>query len=171
MRLRRRVVPDHLAQEVTQLTSLVRGQTLKAAGRLRHAGQHPVAQPPSGGSQDDMLHAPVLGACLAGDEPPRLESVNQPGDVGVVAREEPREFGHRQRRIQLKKSSRLRRVKIKRGGGDEKSAPVLSKEDAEQFPDRSRRFQLADVRGRLHATILLRSSIVDNLNLLLDWQS
>ena len=171
MRLRGRVVPDHLAQEVTQLTLLVGGETLKTAGRSRHAGQHPVAQPPSGGSQDDMLDAPVLGAWLAGDESPRLESVNEPGDVGVVARKERREFGHRQRRIQLKKSSRLRRVKVKRGGGDEKSAPVLSTEDAEQFPDRSLRFRRVDVHDHLHAHILLRSSTVDNLNLLLDWHS
>ena len=35
--LRGRVVPDHLAQEITQLTLLVGGETLKAPGRSRHA--------------------------------------------------------------------------------------------------------------------------------------
>jgi hypothetical protein len=49
---------------------------------------------------------------------------------------------------------------------------VLSKQSAKQFPDLSRRFHLGDVHGRLHGPpILLRISIVDNLNLLLDWQS
>jgi hypothetical protein len=145
-----RVVPDHLAQKVSQLTLLVRGETLKAAGRLPDTGQHPFAQPPAGCGKDDMLDAPVLGARLAGDEPPRLEPVNEPGDVGVVAGEERGELGHRHRRVQLKKSSRLRRVEVKLSGGDEKPAPVLSKESAKQFPDLSRRLHLADGRGRLH---------------------
>jgi hypothetical protein len=149
--LRGRVVPDHLAQEVTQLALLVRRETLKAPGRSPDAGQHPFAQPTSGRSQDDMLHAPVLAARLAGDESPRLEPVNEPGDVRVVAREERGELGHRQRRVQLKKSSRLRRVEVKLNGGDEKPAPVLSKENAKQSPDLSRRFHLPDFHGRLHA--------------------
>ena len=76
-RLRGRVVPDHLAQEVTQLTLLVRGETLKAPGGSPDAGEHPFAQLPSGRGQDDMLHAPVFGARLAGDESPRLESVDE----------------------------------------------------------------------------------------------
>ena len=97
-----------------------------------------------------MLHAPVLGARLAGDESPRLEPVNETGDVRVVAREERGELGHRQRRTQLKQSSRLRRMKVERSGGDEKPSPVLSKEDAEQSPDLSRRFHRADVHGRVH---------------------
>jgi len=146
-----RVVPDHLAQEVTQLTLLVRGETLKAPGGSPDTGQHPLAQPPPGCSQDDMLDAPVLGARLAGDESPRLEPVNEPGDIRVVAREEHGELSHRQRRVQLKKSSRLGRVKVKLCSGDEKPAPVLSKESAKQFPDLSRRLRLADFRGRLHA--------------------
>lgn len=145
-----RVVRNHLAQEVSQLTLLVRGETLKAAGRLSDAGEHPFAQPPSGGSKDDMFDAPVLGARLAGDESARLESVNEPGDVGVVARKDRGELGHRHRRVQLKKSSRLRGVEVKLSGGDEKPAPVLSKENAKQSPDLSRRFHLADVHGRLH---------------------
>jgi hypothetical protein len=149
--LRGRVVTDHLAQEVTELTLLVGGETLKAVGRSRDARQHPFAQPPSGGSEDDVLHPPVLGARLASDESSRLEPVNEPGDVRVIAREERSELGHRQRRIQLKKSSRLRRVKVKRGGSDEKSAPVLSKEDAKQSPDLSRRLHRGGVHGRLHA--------------------
>ncbi len=130
---------------------LVGGETLKAPGRSPHAGQHPFAQPPSGGGQDDVLHAPVFRARLAGDESPRLESVNEAGDVRVVAREERGELGHRQGRIQLKQGSGLRRVKVKRGGGDEKSPPMLSKEGAEQFPDLSRRLHRADVHRRLHA--------------------
>ena len=79
--LRGRVIPDHLAQEVTQLTLLVRGETLKATGRSPDAGKHPFAQPPSRCRQDDVLHAPVLGARLAGDESPRLEPVNEAGYV------------------------------------------------------------------------------------------
>ena len=99
--LRGRVARDHLAKEVTQLTLLVRGETLKARGRSPNAGQHPFAQPPSGCSQDDMFHAPVMRARLAGDESPRLEPVDEPGDVRVVARKERSELGHRQRRVQL----------------------------------------------------------------------
>ena len=75
----------------------------------------------------------------------------RPGDVRVVAREERGELGHRQRRVQLKKSSRLRRVEVKLSGGDEKPPPVLSKESAKQSPDLSRRFDLADVHRGLHA--------------------
>ncbi len=149
--LRGRVVPDHLAQKTAQLTLLVRGETLKAPGRSPHAGQHPFAQPPSGGRQDDVLHPPVLGARLAGDESPRLEPVDESGDVRVIAREKRGELGHRQRRIQLKKRSRLRRVKVKRGGGDEKSASVLSIQNAKQSPDLSRRLHRAGVHGRLHS--------------------
>jgi hypothetical protein len=149
--LRGGVLGDHLAQEVTQLTSLVRGETLKAPARAPDPGQHPFAQAPSGCSQDDMLHAPVFGARLAGHESSRLEPVYEPGDVRVVAGEERGELVHRQRRAQLKKSSRLCRVEVKLSGGDEKPAPVLSKESAKQFPDLSRRLHLADVHGRLHA--------------------
>lgn len=149
--LRGRVVADHLAQEVTQLALLVGRETVKASGRSRDAGQHPFAQPTSGCGQDDVLHAAVLAARLAGDESPRFEPVNEPGDVRVVAREERGELGHRQRRVQLKKRSRLGRVEVKLSGGDEKPAPVLSKESAKQFPDLSRRFNLTDVHGRLHS--------------------
>jgi hypothetical protein len=169
--LRGRVVSDHLAEEVPQLMLLVRGEPLKTPGRSPDAGQHPFAQPTTGCSQYEMLHASVLGARLAGHESPRLEPVDEPGDVRVVACEERGELGHRQRRFELKKSSRLRRVEVKLSGGDEKPAPVLSKESAKQSPDLSLRFNLAYIDGRLHPTILLRVSIVDKLNLLLDWQS
>lgn len=155
--LRGRVFADHLAQEVTQLTLLVRGETFKAPGRSPDAGQHPFAQPPSGCGQYEMLHASVLGAGLAGDESPRLEPVDEPGDVGVVAREERGELGHRQRRLELKESSRLRRVEVKLSGGDEKPAPVLSKEGAKESPDLSWRFHLAYIDGRSHARYSIES--------------
>ena len=144
------VVADHLAQEVSQLTLLVSRETLEARSRSPDAGQHAFAQPSSGFGQDDMLDAPVLGARSAGDEAPRLEPVDEPGDVGVVAREERGELGHRQRRLQLKQSSRLRGVEVKLSGGDEKSSPVLSKECAEQPPDLGEWFHLAHLHGRLH---------------------
>jgi hypothetical protein len=145
-----RAAPDHLAQEVSQLTLLVSREALEARSRSPDAGQQAFAQPPSGFGQHDMLDAPVLGARAAGDESPRLEPVDEPGDVGVVAREERGELGHRQRRPQLKQSSRLRRVEVKLSGGDEKSSPVLSKECAEQLPDLGEWFHLAHLDGRLH---------------------
>ncbi len=144
------VVPDHLAQEVSELTLLVRRETLEARGRSPDAGQHAVAQPTSGFGQDDMLDAPVLGARAAGDESPPLEPVDEAGDVGVVAREERGELGHRQRRLQLKQSSRLRRVEVMLSGGDEKSSPVLSKECAEQSPRLGEWFHLAHLHGHRH---------------------
>lgn len=149
--LRGRVVSDHLAQEVPQLTLFVGGETLKASSRPCDARQHPFAQPPSRRRQDDMLHAPVVGARPAGDESSPLEPVDEPGDVRVVARKKRGELGHRQRRVELKQSSRLRRVEVKLGGGDEKPAPVLSKESAKQSPHLGGRSHLAGVRDRLHS--------------------
>ncbi len=130
---------------------LVGGETLEAPGRSPDASQHPFAQPASRRGQDNMLHAPVVGARLAGDESPRLEPIDEPGDVRIVARQERGELGHRQRRVELEQSSRLRRMEVELSGGDEKPPPVLSKESAKQFPDLGRRLHLAGVRDRLHA--------------------
>ena len=72
-----------------------------------------------------MLHAAVVGIGLAGDEPARLEPVDEPGDVRVVAGEDAASSFIGSGESQLQQRPGLRGVQLELGGRDEE-APALA---------------------------------------------
>jgi len=121
----------NLAQEVAQLTLLGEREALEPPRRASDHIQQPIVKPLASFCQDDVLDAAVVGARLSCDESSCLESVDEAGDIRVVAGQERGEFVHRQRRGQLQERSRLRGVQVKLGGRDQKSPPLLSLESAQ----------------------------------------
>ncbi len=102
------------------------GEPLESTRRSAHAFQQLAAQPAASSCECDSLDAPVVWIRVAGDQSPRLEPVDESGDVRVIARQDRREFGHGQRRGELQQSPCLRRMQVQLGGCDEKAPTLLS---------------------------------------------
>lgn len=130
--------------------------------RLTDPGKEPLPQPPAGGGEYDVTDPAVRRALLARDEAAGLEPVDEAGDIRVIASELGGELVHRECVRKLQQRARLRRMEVDLGRSDEKPAPLLSEQCAEQRAHLGLYVRRVD-SGRHRVGVYLRSLKIEKL--------